>query len=133
MGAWGMGVFEDDTSCDLIVDAMETDATSFIRKAITYKDSEYLEYEECHEIIVAGVVMDSLLNGTQYAHGTEEFDEWLSNQNSEKLAAMKTGLHTCLLRVLSENSELNELWEENKDDYQTWKSNIVSIANNISK
>ena len=32
MGAWGMGVFDDDTSCDLLYEAMETDALSFIKK-----------------------------------------------------------------------------------------------------
>ena len=131
MGAWGIGVFDDDSSCDLIFDVIETDAESFIVKTMEHKGSEYLEYEECHEVIVAGAIMDMLLNKTVFAHQNEEFDEWLSKQNMANLHTYKNDLVECLNLVLSDKSELNELWEENEEDYPKWKSNITSIINNI--
>ncbi len=131
MGAWGMGVFDDDTSCDLIYEIIESDAFTFISNAIKHKDSDYLEYEECHEVIVAGAVLDNLLNGTCYAHNSEDFDDWLTKQDRSKLAPLKAEVCSCLSLVLSDKSELNELWEENEEDYPEWKKNILNIGNNI--
>lgn len=131
MGAWGMGVFDDDTSCDLIYEAIESDAESFVGRAIENKDSEYLEYDECHEIIVAGAIMDMLLNKTSYAHNTEEFDQWLQLQDPSKLTRFKNDIIECLNIVLSDKSELKELWEENEESYPKWKANILGIINSV--
>lgn len=57
MGAWGMGIFEDDTSCDILFDVTQTDAKSFIQDKVKYQQSDYLEYSECHEILVAGPLL----------------------------------------------------------------------------
>jgi hypothetical protein len=132
MGAWGMGVFDDDTSCDLLYEAMETDALSFIKKAQNHKDAEYLEYDECHEVIVAASIMDYILNGTKYNHNTDGYDEWLSKQGKEGIEDLKSDISESLRRVLSEESELNELWLENEEDYPTWKVNIESILSNLN-
>jgi len=132
MGAWGMGVFDDDTSCDLLYEAMETDALSFIKKAQNHKDAEYLEYDECHEVIVAASIMDYILNGTKYNHNTEGYDEWLSKQGKEGIEDLKSDISEGLRRVLSEESELNELWLENEEDYPAWKGNIESILSNLN-
>jgi hypothetical protein len=132
MGAWGMGVFDDDTSCDLLYDAMETNANSFIEKAATHKDSEYLEYEECHEVIVSGSILDSILNGTEYSHQTEGYDDWLSKQDKSGLSEYKGSIVSGLNLVLSDKSELNELWQENEEDYPVWRRNIENIISNLS-
>lgn len=133
MGAWGMGVFDDDTSCDLLYDAMDTDAYTFIAKAVGHKDSDYLEYDECHEVIVSGAILDSLLVGTKYSHETEGYDDWLLKQDKSKLSKYKEDIVSGLNLVLSDKSELNELWQENEEDYPTWKSNIEGIIANLLK
>ncbi|ABD81096.1 DUF4259 domain-containing protein [Saccharophagus degradans] len=131
MGAWGMGVFDDDTSCDLLYDAMDTDAGTFIAKAVGHKDSDYLEYDDCHEVIVSGAILDSLLVGTKYSHETEGYDDWLSKQDKSALSKYKEDIVSGLNLVLSDKSELNELWQENEEDYPTWKSNIEGIIANL--
>ena len=125
-------MFDDDTSCDLLYEAMETDALSFIKKAQNHKDAEYLEYDECHEVIVAASIMDYILNGTKYNHNTDGYDEWLSKQGKEGIEDLKSDISESLRRVLSEESELNELWLENEEDYPTWKGNIESILSNLN-
>ena len=132
MGAWGMDVFEDDTSCDLLYDAMETDAKSFIAKAITHRDSEYLEYDDCHEVIVSGVILDAIINKNSYKHETDGFDDWLAAQKVESIQEYKDDVLSSLKSVLSDKSELNELWAENEEDYPVWKKNIESIISKLS-
>ncbi|MBM96845.1 MAG: hypothetical protein CMI09_13495 [Oceanospirillaceae bacterium] len=132
MGAWGMGVFDDDTSCEIMEDAIDegTSINALICKALAASDSEYIEYTECHDIIVAGAMMNALLNGVVY-EGVEDLDPWLVNQNKDQAALHTANLVLALKKVLSEGSELNELWSENEDDYPTWRGNIEAIISDL--
>ncbi|MCE2596381.1 DUF4259 domain-containing protein [Motilimonas cestriensis] len=132
MGAWGMGIFDDDTSCDLIDEAMEGSAESLIKGACAHKDSDYLEYEECHEVLVSGAVLDSILNGTKYGDAVEGFDEWISKQPKSLIDSFKSQILEAMNLIVSEKSELNELWQENEDDYPAWKSNVNKIIAGLS-
>lgn len=131
MGAWGTGIFEDDISCDLIYEAMVAEADTFISRAAKLIDRDYLEYDDGQEIIVSGVILDSILNGTKYQHNSEEFNSWLTQQTSESVSKFKPKIVKGLKLVLSDNSELNELWRENEGDYYTWKSNIEKMIKNL--
>ena len=132
MGAWGMGVFDDDTSCDLIDEAMEGEVASLIENASAHKDSDYLEYEECHEVLVSGAILDSILNGTKYGDAVEGFDEWVSKQPKALVASFKAQILEALNIIVSDKSELNELWQENEDDYPRWKANVNNIIAGLS-
>ena len=112
MGAWGMGLFDDDTSRDLLCDAMKIDAQAFIKNAARHRESDYLEYTESHEVIVSAVIIDSLCNGTNYDHGEEGYDEWLAHQSIESIISFKNDITIGLRLVLSNNSELYQLWQE---------------------
>ena len=133
MGAWGSGVYEDDSSCDLLWEAMESNVKSFVSGATAYKDAAYLEYEDCHRVIVAGSILDSLLNATDYQHGTDGYDEWLSRQERTGLSALKADIIVGLKIVISDKSELNELWQENEEEYLSWQKNILDIISNLGK
>ncbi len=134
MGAWGMGVFDDDTSCEIIEDAIDNDTSidDLIHKGLSSLSLDYLEYTECHEIIVAGAMVDAVVNGTGY-EGVENLDGWLAKQKKEHAIPYQEKLVVALKRVLGEDSELNELWAENEDDYPTWKSNIEAVISAISR
>ncbi|WP_420590067.1 DUF4259 domain-containing protein [Bacterioplanoides sp.] len=133
MGAWGMGVFDDDTSCEIIEDAMEdgTSAVQLVEQALSSSENEYIEYTECHEIIVAAAITNALVNKAEY-EGIEELDKWLAKQDATSVIPFKAKLASALSLVLGESSELNELWAENEDDYPTWKGNIESVINGLN-
>ena len=133
MGAWGMGVFDDDTSCEVIEDAMVegTPIAELINKALASSESDYIEYTECHEIIVASAMANSLINSVTY-DGIDDLDKWLSKQNVENVLPFKAKLASALSLVLGEASELNELWAENEVDYPTWKENIEVIIRGLN-
>ncbi|TLX50475.1 hypothetical protein CWC31_11420 [Pseudoalteromonas ruthenica] len=132
MGAWGMGIFDDDTSYDLIDEVMEGDAKSFLENASSHKDSGYLEYEECHEVLVSGAILDAISNGTTYGDSVEGFDAWISNQSTALVDSFRPQILEALNLIISEKSELNELWQENEDDYPTWKSNVNKVISRLS-
>jgi hypothetical protein len=133
MGAWGMGVFDDDTSCEIMEDAIDegTSIEALIIRALASSNSEYVEYTECHEIIVAGAMTNALVNGAVY-QGVDGLNPWLVNQNKEQATLHKNDLVLALKKVLAESSELNELWSENEDDYPTWRGNIESIIGGLN-
>ena len=133
MGAWGMGVFDDDTSCEVIEEAMDEGSpiSELVEKAISSSECEYIEYTECHEIIVAAAMVNSLINKVSY-DGIDDLDKWLSKQNIEIVAPFKGKLAAALSCVLGESSELNELWAENEDDYLAWKGNLEAIISGLT-
>lgn len=133
MGAWGMGVFDDDTSCEIIEDAIDagSNVAQLIEQALSSSENDYIEYTECHEIIVAAAMANALINKAEY-EGIEDLDKWLAKQDVESVVPFKSKLASALSLVLSEASELNELWAENEDDYPTWKGNIESIISDLN-
>ncbi|WP_185234339.1 DUF4259 domain-containing protein [Teredinibacter franksiae] len=133
MGAWGIGVFDDDTSCEVIEDAIDdgTSIEGIIKKALSSAESDYIEYTECHEIIVASAMVNSLINGVSY-EGVDDLDNWLIKQDKAAVIPFKSKLASALLLVIGDTSELNELWAENEDDYPTWKGNISAIISGLN-
>ncbi|MFA0813591.1 DUF4259 domain-containing protein [Microbulbifer epialgicus] len=132
MGTWGMGFFEDDTACDLRDDAIDSDAVSFICNAISSKDADYIELDQCHELIISGVILDFLIKGKNHDPENEAFTEWLSQQNRDDVISFKPDVLEGLHSVLSEKSELKELWQQNEDDSQKWKSNIENLISSLT-
>ncbi len=134
MGAWGMGVFDDDTSCEIMEDAIDEGASieALINKALASSTSEYIEYTECHEIIVAAAMSNALIHGVVY-EGVDDLSDWLAIQNKEQVAPHTENLVLAVKKVLAtKGSELNELWSENEDDYPEWRGNIESIVSGLS-
>ncbi|MBN1429455.1 MAG: DUF4259 domain-containing protein [Anaerolineae bacterium] len=137
MGTWNYGIFDDDTAYDFS-DEIKTDAKRFFvesfRKAIT---SDYLEYDDCHAVTVSCAYIDNLLNGTQYrTDANEEADE--SNVNNfRKLHSdmtvdelLQDGI-LALTKVISDASELNELWSGNGKLYPKWKNNLIAVRKRL--
>ncbi|WP_351019217.1 DUF4259 domain-containing protein [Shewanella sp. AC91-MNA-CIBAN-0169] len=131
MGASGVGVFDDDTSCDLIDEAVESDAASFIQRVINYKAADYLEYDECQEVIVSATILDSMINGTTYEYDEGEFVEWIRKQSLSTVIEYKSDIIAALKVVLSDKSELKELWSENEEFYPDWVENIKRLISSL--
>lgn len=128
MGAWGTGIFEDDTALDTVQEAIDSTAADFLQQVIvTEDDEEYLEYDRAHQIIIAGVILDALLNGTVYEHNDEAFEQWLEQQNRDSVNEFKPAVLAGLKMVLSNQSELNELWQENNMEYPNWRANVEGM------
>ncbi|HLX54795.1 MAG TPA: DUF4259 domain-containing protein [Aquella sp.] len=135
MGAWGYELFDDDTAYDYIDQIGNSDNPKEIfRNAFeTAINADYLEYDECHAVIVSASYIDSILNGTKPIKDAEDgiFYQFIEKNKTLNVSDLKTDAVKALERVIGNNSELNELWAENEELYPKWKANIDDLVKRL--
>ena len=119
MGAWNYGVFDDDTAYDALIDLKGS--SDIIADMERYFDeviqAEYIGYDEAHYALVSAAVIDSVINSFVYRCDEEDYFEWTSSQKCFDFSPLKQKAVTAIGAILSDNSELRELWEENEELY----------------
>ena len=134
MGAWGPGIFDDDAAYDFVEILQDTDDpievfTSSFETAIA---ADYLDYDDAHAATVSAAYMDSLLNGTAYESENEEaLRSFREERNELPLQPLKPLAVKALQKVISDQSELNELWQGNEELYPEWKQNIQLLIDRL--
>lgn len=139
MGAWNYGIFDDDTAYDFF-EEIKDDAKKFFKSSFEKAiNSEYVDYDDCHAVTVSAAYMDNLLNGSIYRNDNEN-DEDENNVNlfgslhkDLKIDELKPLAVRALEKVISDNSELNELWSDNEELYPKWRQNIEDLILRINK
>ena len=135
MGAWNYGVFDDDTAYDALDDLKAS--SDIIADMEWYFDeviqTEDVGYDEAQYVLVAAAVMDSVINDTQYRCDGEDYFEWTRSQKSLDFSALRQKAVKAIDAVLSDNSELRELWEENKELYEVWREDKCSIQKRLQQ
>ena len=133
MGAWGTGIFDDDTAMDFLNELTDSkDPLKRMKSALEdARAAKYLEYDAGQSALVTSAIADTILNGTQHAVGLDEFDTFVAKHKSSDVSSLKGLASAAVRRVLSEGSELRELWAENVDDYPKWRENLESLASRL--
>lgn len=133
MGTWSHESFGNDTACDWAYELEGITDLSVIESTIDRvleSEDEYLEAPDAEEAIAAIEVIAKLLgNGTQSDSYTERADAWVKENYLRPSAELIQKAKNALSKILSENSELAELWEESEE----WKSEISKLLAAISK
>ena len=138
MGAWGHGHFEDDSALDFM-DEIESadDPKEIINDALVNAlEGDYLESDECNAVIVAAAYVDHQVNGTKFS--PEDYDDALDidtfhdRQPGVDLSDLRDTASAALGKVLSDGSELNELWSENEEDYPALREGIRQLIRRLS-
>lgn len=129
MGAWGYKTFEDDTTCDWLYDLYETEEPHrFLLSSLNPEQSDgVLDDLGCSSILGAAETVFSLLFQVRDSP-TVEFREWIQNNQDLQVNDLKIKCIQSLKRVLSEDSELNEIWSDSGEDYINWRKNIESMV-----
>ncbi len=133
MGAHGYEIFHDDANCDFAAeiadfgDAIQEFSNAFERAC----KAEYLDYDEGSAALVSAVIIDAILNDTIYPDETENFRTFVDTNKKLSVDKLKKSAVKALDRVLDEDSELNELWNENEEDYPKWRGVIVQLQNRL--
>ncbi|ADU92507.1 DUF4259 domain-containing protein [Taylorella equigenitalis] len=137
MGAWGVGIFEDDMAYEFS-NQIEENAIQFFKTSFEDAiETDYLEKDEAYAVLISAAYLDNYFYGTQYENDFDE-EDGLSNVNNfqelyvgTSLEELKPYAEKALGVVLGDNSELNELWQESEEDYPLWKENIISLKNRL--
>ena len=114
MGAWSHEPFGNDIACDWLYELEETADLSMVVSTIEDAElsAEDLDATEAQEAIAAIEVVAKILGkSTQNDAYTESPDLWISKINEKPDEPLIKNAITVLDSVVSENSELAELWE----------------------
>lgn len=133
MGAWNYGVFDDDTAYDALDDLKASQ--EIIADMEKYFDvvieAKYVGYDEGHYALVSAAVIDSVFNETQYRCDDEDYLKWIRTLKSFDFAPLRRKAIAAIDAVLSDSSELKELWRENKELYSAWEEDKISIRERL--
>jgi hypothetical protein len=137
MGAWGVGVFEDDTSLDWLDEAYSDGGLEAVRaalKAVAEKsDDDYLEYDEGIAGRAAAEIV-AMSHGLA-AGGLNDGDE---ERAKEHVAAVRADASLPALaleaieRLTGANSELHELWTEDPTNPE-WGEAISDLKRRLKR
>lgn len=133
MGAWGHGYFEDDAAFDFMAEIEESDnPKQVIDDALKIAlEGDYIETDEGNAVIVSAAYIDRQLNGTQFSDSDRDepldVDTFHSRHPDVDLSDLKDKAVQSLKRILTDDSELKELWEENEEDYSLWQQGIEQL------
>jgi len=134
-GAAVFGVFDDDTAYDALIDLKGS--SDIIADMEQYFDeviqAEYIGYDEAHYALVSAAVIDSVINSFVYRCDEEDYFEWTSSQKCFDFSPLKQKAVTAIGAILSDNSELRELWEENEELYEAWKEDKLSMQKRLQQ
>ena len=145
MGAWSYGVFDDDSSYDVMAE-LETsnNICEYLEKSFNNALSiDYVGFDEGISVLVCAAVMDSILNNTVYrfdgfnsqskseVEGDEQYMNWIYSIEPINCEHLKQGAIAALTKTMSDNSELTELWAQNTELYPKWKNNVKEIIGRL--
>ena len=133
MGAWSHEPFGNDDANDWAYGLEDVNDFSLIDSTLdkALEAEEYLEAPDASEAVAAVEVLAKLLGkGTQTDSYTEKVDEWVKSVSVKPDAALLAKAKRVLERVLGENSELRELWNESGSE--EWIASIAALQRAVS-
>jgi uncharacterized protein DUF4259 len=134
MGAWNCDPFGNDTACDWNHDLEETDDLSLISETIEKihaAGSEYLEAPDAEEAIAAADAL-ARLRGKFYVRNsyTESLDKWVVTHPIAPPNELLDSAVRAIDRILTEPSELLELWGET-EKFSEWKKHLTDLQGSL--
>jgi hypothetical protein len=140
MGTWAVGPFANDFAQDWAEDLHETSNMDAIENTLdtALADGEELEAPLAAEALVAIEVLARLHGkGGERTEDSAAIDEWVDAQRARAEAKGKGPLkprtdlagkaQQALVRILSEQSELRQLWQES-EHYDAWRQSVDDLA-----
>lgn len=135
MGAWGFGVFDNDSSCDFVMDlSQESDKVKSIKQSLQKVIDEkiYIKLDDACAAWVSVCILDQKINGTQYDCPDIEYDDIIQSIDVSEIISVKSLAVKAINAIKSDISELKELISDcEEDDYNDWKSSLTDIKNRL--
>ena len=129
MGAWEAGPFENDTALDWVADLERTGAQA-VRTALSVAADGYVEAPLGEEAVAAAEVVASAL-GEPGQNLPEPVRRWLATNAGEILRDDVTLARGAIKRVVSEDSELKELWIDDAED-EFWPKAMEDLQRRLA-
>ena len=129
MGAWGVGIFEDDDALDWVGTLAESATIAPVVDALRAVEAEgYPETSTCSAALAAAEVVAALI-GRTHASLPEEALSWVRGQPSQINGHLLQLAREALHRIQTK-SELRDLWEES-EDFAAWQATMKSLEDRL--
>jgi len=129
MGAWAEDAFGNDTACDWAGDFSEEPSLDSVKSAIdcVANSEEYLDSDEAVECLVACEIVARLKgNWGEKSVYSEGVDKWIESNSIKPSVELVAAAEKAISRILSEESELRELWDEDSVN-EKWHSEMNNL------
>ncbi|MFC3150610.1 DUF4259 domain-containing protein [Litoribrevibacter euphylliae] len=131
MGAWGFKTFENDDSSDWLYELEESSDLTVIESAISEANEDYIEAPEgCNILAAAEIIL--ALHGKAKESLPDNAEQWVSKNKSLDTSGLRDKAIQAIDKLLSDSSELKELWQET-DDFEFWVKDVTSIKSALSE
>ena len=133
MGTWGIGSFENDDAADFMIDVLDSGDLSLIREVLdnVLTSTEYVEAPDATLAIVAAEIVAAARGRPTLAAQQEEgVADWLARVRPAIDIDLVRQARDALARIVADNSELRELWEET-DEAPAWRAVVDELATQL--
>jgi len=127
MGCWGIGSFENDGAMDWVGELERTqDLAAVARVLCTPRNGEYVEVDEGSASLAAAEVVAALL-GKPSSELPLEVARWISEHRGLEAGTYRENALSHARAILSGNSELRALWEQDESEFPFWKARVEAL------
>jgi hypothetical protein len=135
MGAWGPLTFDNDTACDWSSDLEDTDDLSLVESAFADVESvgpaNLLDQHDACNALAACEVLARLRGHPGYNNAyTEAVDRWVAAHKLPPSSDLLARATAVIDRILADNSELRELWDETEDP--EWRDAVEDLRRRLT-
>lgn len=132
MGAWGALAYDNDDANDWAYDLENVDDLSVVEEAFdaVEENDDYVESPEGSNALAACEVLARLKGNFGYRNAyTEKVDDWVKAHPQTVPPELLARAESVIDRVLAEDSELRELWEES--GAEDWLAAVKDLRNRM--
>ena len=134
MGTWGHRAFDNDTANDWAYGLEDASDLSVVEAAFDELEGvgeEYLDQDVACNALAACEVLARCIGNDGYRNAnTEKVDAWVAQHALEPTPALLNRASGAIRRILSDNSELRELWEE-AGERDEWRVGVEDLATRL--
>lgn len=135
MGAWGTGIFENDSALDWVAELVEENDESMIHSTLASIDDKmesivdtYIEEPDASSILAAAEIV-SYFSGNPSDDLPQEVIDWLEENKLKNISELLE-LARSSVKIVKNKSELRELWEES-DEFDGWLSVVEELESRL--
>lgn len=130
MGTWSHDAFGNDSACDWAYGLEDQDDLSLVNEAIAgvlQSTDDYLDASLATDALAAIEVLARLRGHFGFTNAyTEVADKWVLRTRLNPSDELVGNALAALERIIGDDSELKELWQES-DDEQTWIASVQEL------
>ena len=134
MGAWGTGIFDNDGALDYVGDIVSDSGLSQIEATFDNVLSiklEYLEAPDAENALAAAEILARLQGRGNAEKSTDELEQLIKKTRVSPSRDLMQKARQSVARILTEPSELLELWNDSDEYGAEWKACVENLASRI--